>query len=90
MVSCAAVPARRGSCPAPVPPHSPCSSAGDAESNMMPSYWPSATCVSSDVSQYCANPDTETFMRSFWSAELVTRCPLASCQNHVSFIVTVG
>ena len=50
-VSLAAVPARRGSWFAPLPPHHPWSNDGDAESNMMPSYSPAATCASSDCTQ---------------------------------------
>ena len=51
VVSFAAVPARRGSWFALLPPHQPCKRFGAAESNMMPSYCPSDTCCSSDCTQ---------------------------------------
>ena len=56
----------------------------------MPSYSPAATWSSSDCSQYCWKPATDTFIKSFWSALLVTRSLFVLCQNHDSFMVTVG
>src|SRR5215831_14253159 len=78
LVVAAAVPARRGS----AVPHSPCKSAGDAESKKMASYSPAATCAASESAQYASNPALLMFISSLPSALLGTRVvPEASCQN---------
>src|SRR5580700_135789 len=82
----AAVPARRGS----AVEHSPCRSAGDAESKKTASYWPACTCASRLCAQYVWKPATEMFISSLPSTLLATRSSCALCQNQSSFVVTNG
>src|SRR5438874_13458536 len=86
VVDAPAVPASRGS----AAPHSPCNSAGDAESKKIASYSPAATCAASESAQYESKPALLMFISSLPSALLATRVvPDASCQNQSSCVVTV-